>query len=93
MDAREELLELGACGLNTLTSKNASCRLSPQKHCALTSARASSSEFAEAKYEGAGEASSADHVAALSNAQRNATHRMPRNTVVESFLYSLSFVS
>ena len=46
MDAREELLELGACGLNTLTSKNASCRLSPQKPCALTSARASSSEFA-----------------------------------------------
>ena len=39
----------------------------------------------EAKYEGAGKASSADHVAALSNAQRNATHPMPRNTVVEFF--------
>ena len=42
----EELRQLGALGLNTLMSKNASCRLFPQKPCALTSARASSSEFA-----------------------------------------------
>ena len=46
----------------------------------------------EAKYEGAGKASSAGHVTALSNAQRNATYRMPWNTVVESFPYSSSFV-
>ena len=42
----EELWQLGVLGLNTLTSKNASYCLFPQKPCALTSARASSSEFA-----------------------------------------------
>ena len=42
----EELWQLGALGLNTLMSKNASCHLFPQKLCALMSARASSSEFA-----------------------------------------------
>ena len=42
----EELRQLGALGLNTLTSKNASCSLFRQKPCALTSAGASSSEFA-----------------------------------------------
>ena len=40
----EELRQLGALGLNTFTS--ASCRLFPQKPCALMSAQASSSEFA-----------------------------------------------
>ena len=38
-------------------------------------------------------ASSADDLAVLSNAQRNATHRMLHSTVVKSFLYSSLFVS
>ena len=46
IEAMEELRQLGTLGLNTLTSKNASCRLFPQKRCALMSARASPSEFA-----------------------------------------------
>ena len=37
------------------------------------------------KYEGAEKASSGNYLAALSNAQRNATHRMPRNAVVNLF--------
>ena len=38
-------------------------------------------------------ASSDDYLAALSNVQRNAAHRMPHNTVVKSFPYSSSLVS
>ena len=46
----------------------------------------------KAKYEGDKKASSADYLTALSNVQRNATHQMPRNTVVKSFPYSSLFV-
>ena len=47
----------------------------------------------EAKYEGAEKVSSVSYPAALSNAQRNAAHRMLRNTVVTSFPYTSSLVS
>ena len=47
----------------------------------------------EATYEGAEKESSADYSAALWNAQRNATRRIPCNAVVKSSPYSSSFLS
>ena len=76
---------------NTSTQSGTTLLLKPDGHLQESSLQMVSCQ--EAKYEGAKKASSVDYLAALSNVQRNATDRMPCNTVVKSFPYSSSSVS